>query len=98
MESYEIITILMMRTKNLELTKKAYYFLENNFNIVNEYKIKNFNDKVFSVFKKYNDDNFRLSFIDCSIVIISKYYGLDKVVTFDSKFKLFNEIKLMKFN
>lgn len=93
----EIITILMMRTKNIELTKKAYRFLNDNFTIINEYDIEIFNDKVFSLFKKYNKSNYKLSFIDCSIVIIFKHYKLDSVVSFDKRFKLFDEIKLYEF-
>lgn len=93
----EIITILMLRTKNIELTKKAYRFLNDNFTIINEYDIEIFNDKVFSLFKKYNKSNFKLSFIDCSIVVIFKHYELDSVVSFDKGFKLFDEINLYKF-
>lgn len=93
----EIITILMIRTKNIELTKKAYRFLNDNFTIINEYEIEIFNDKVFSLFKKYNKSNYKLSFIDCSIVIIFKHYKLDSVVSFDKRFKLFDEIKLYEF-
>ena len=29
----------------------AYYFMKDNFNIINEYEIPNFNDKVFKVFE-----------------------------------------------
>ena len=90
----EIITIIMMKTKNIELTKKAYRFLNDNFTILNEYDIEIFNDKVFSLFKKYNKNNFKLSFIDCSIVVIFKHYELDNVVSFDKGFKSIDEIKL----
>lgn len=54
----EIITIMMMRTKNIELTKKAYWFIKDNFTIINEYGIEIFNDKVFSLFTKYNEKTF----------------------------------------
>ena len=94
----EIITILMMRTKNIELTKNAYHFLKDNLTIINEYNIEIFNDKVFSIFKKYNNTNFKLSFIDCSIVIIANHYNLDGIVTFDKKFSLFQEINLIDFD
>lgn len=90
----EIITIIMMRTKDLELTKIVYYFLKDNFTIVNEYEIEKYNDRVFSIFKKYNKNTFKLSFIDCSTVVISKFFDLKYVVSFDKKFKLFNEIKV----
>lgn len=93
----EIITIIMMRTKNIELTKKAYRFLNDNFTILNEYDIELFNNKVFSLFKKYNDNIFKLNFIDCSIVIISNHYNLDGVVSFDKNFNLFQDINLIDF-
>ena len=48
----EIITIMMMRTKDLDLTTKAYYFLKDNMTIINEYEIDRFNENVFEMFKK----------------------------------------------
>ena len=90
----EVVTIIMMRTKNLELTRKAYYFMIDNFTVLNEHDIDKYNDKVFKVFEKYNNNKFNLGFVDCSIVIIYEFYNLDSVVSFDKNFKLFDEIKL----
>ena len=90
----EVVTIVMMRTKNLDLTRKAYYFMKDNFTILNEYEIDKYNDKVFTVFEKYNGKTFKLGFVDCSIVVISQFYNIDYVVSFDKNFKLFEEIKL----
>lgn len=90
----EVVTIIMMRTKNLNLTRNAYYFMIDNFTILNEYDIDKYNDKVFKVFEKYNTNRFNLGFVDCSIVVISGYYDMDYVVSFDKKFKLFEEITL----
>lgn len=90
----EVTTIMMMRTKNLELTRKAYYFMIDNFNVLNEYDITNFNNKVFNVFEKYNQDKFNLGFTDCSIVILCDYFNINCVVSFDKGFKLFDEINL----
>lgn len=90
----EVVTIIMMHTKNLELTQKAYYFMIDNFTVLNEYDIDKYNDKVFKVFEKYNNNKFNLGFVDCSIVIIFEFYNLDFVVSFDKNFKLFNEINL----
>lgn len=84
----------MMRTKNLNLTRNAYYFMIDNFTILNEYDIDKYNDKVFKVFEKYNTNRFNLGFVDCSIVVISGYYDMDYVVSFDKNFKLFEEITL----
>lgn len=93
----EVVTIMMMRTKSIELTRKAYYFMIDNFIILNEYDIPNFNNKVFRVFEKYNQDKFNLGFTDCSIVILCDYFNIDSVVSFDNGFKLFNEINLFEF-
>lgn len=90
----EVVTIIMMRTKNLNLTSNAYYFMIDNFTILNEYDIDKYNDKVFKVFEKYNTNRFNLGFVDCSIVVISGYYDMDYVVSFDKNFKLFEEITL----
>lgn len=83
-----------MRTKNLNLTRNAYYFMIDNFTILNESDIDKYNDKVFKVFEKYNTNRFNLGFVDCSIVVISGYYDMDYVVSFDKNFKLFEEITL----
>lgn len=90
----EVVTIIMMRTKNLNLTRNAYYFMIDNFTILNEYDVDKYNDKVFKVFEKYNTNRFNLGFVDCSIVVISGYYDMDYVVSFDKNFKLFEEITL----
>ena len=92
----EIITLLMMRTKDLNLTTKAYYFLKDNLIIINEYEINRFNESVFEMFKKYNSKSFRVGFTDCSIAFLYRYYGLDYIVTFDKGFKVFDDIKLLK--
>jgi predicted nucleic acid-binding protein len=92
----EVITVLMMRIKDLELTIKAYYFMKDNLIILNEFGINNFNENVFEIFKKYNKKTFKVSFTDCSIVFLFTYYNLDYIVTFDKNFKLFEDINLLK--
>ena len=91
----EITTVIMMKTKNIELTKKAYYFLNDNFTLINEFEIEKFNDKVFSIFNKYNKDTYKASFIDCSSVIIANNFDLDYVVSLDKFFNKFEEISLL---
>ena len=93
----EVITILMKRTKNNDIVKLAYAYLLDNFIIVDEYNIKHYNDKEMELFLKYNNNNFKVSFVDCSSIIISNHYKLDYVVSFDKGFKLFNEIQLYQF-
>lgn len=93
----EIITILMMKTKDLTLTSNAYYFLKDNLIILNEYEINKFNDNVFAMFKKYNSQSFKVGFTDCSIAFLYKVYNLDYIVTFDKNFKVFDDVKLLEF-
>ncbi len=93
----EVITILMKRTKNNGIVKLAYAYLLDNFIIVDEYNIKHYNDSVMELFLKYNNNNFKVSFVDCSSIIISNHYKLDYVVSFDKGFKSFNEIELYRF-
>lgn len=92
----EIITIMMIRTKDLDLTTKAYYFLKDNMTIINEYEIDRFNENVFEMFKKYNSKSFKVGFTDCSIAFLYKYCNLDYVVTFDKNFRVFTDVKLLK--
>lgn len=94
----EVITVLMLKTKNMDLVNLAYSYLHHNFIIVDEYRIKDYNDKVFSVFQKYNMNSMKLSFIDCSSVIIASEFGLDYIVTFDKDFKLFEDTNLLNLN
>ena len=88
----------MKKTKNIELTKKAYYFLVDNFTILNEQDIEKCNDRVFSIFKKYNVNTYKASYIDCSSVVIAKQFNLDYVVSLDKFFEKFEEITLLELN
>lgn len=92
----EVITVIMMRTKSIEITKKAYYFLVDNFTILNEHNIERYNDRVFSIFKKYNSNTYKASYIDCSSVVIVKHFDLDYVVSLDKFFEKFEEINLFE--
>lgn len=94
----EVITVLMMRTKDIELTKKAFYFLVDNFTILNEQDIERYNDRVFSIFKKYNATTYKASYVDCSSVVISKQFNLDYVVSLDKFFEKFEEISILELN
>ena len=93
----EVITILMKKTKDNSIVKLAYAYLRDNFIIVNEYNIKHYNNKVMELFLKYNNNNIKVSFVDCSSIIISNHYHLDCVVSFDKGFKLFDTITLYAF-
>ena len=70
--------------------------MNDNFIIVNEYDIEDYNEKVFNIFQKYNQNAFRVSFVDCSSIIILYYSNLDVVLSLDKGFKLFDEIDLFE--
>ena len=92
----EVITILGQKTKDIALVRLAYNYMKDNFTVIDESDINMYNDNVFAIFEKYNKNKFRLGFIDCSEVVIYDYYNIDYVVSFDSEFGLFEEIKLFE--
>ena len=93
----KVITIVSMRTKDIELTKRAYHFILDNFTIINEHDTPNFNAQVMNLFEKYNKKTFHLSFIDCSLILFYKQYNLEYIVSFDGWFKKVKEIKTYEF-
>ena len=92
----EVITILGQKTKDMSLVRTVYNYLMDNFTILDESEIIMFNNKFFAIFEKYNRNNFKVGFIDCSQVVIYEYYDLDFVVSFDKEFDNFDEINLLK--
>lgn len=92
----EIITVLMKRTKNMQLVKTVYFYLNDNFIIINEYDIEDYNKKVFDVFQKYNQNTYKVSYVDCSSIVISNYFNIGTVLSLDNGFKLFDEIDLFE--
>ena len=94
----EVITIIAMKTKDMNLTKKLYYFMQDNFTMINEYETMHFNARVMNIFEKYNEKTFHLSFIDCSLILLLKEYKIDSLVTFDKWFKKVEEITVYDIN
>ena len=92
----EVITILGQKTKDISLVRLVYNYLKDNLNIINEGEIDMYNDNVFAIFEKYNKNNFKVGFIDCSQIIIYNEFNLDYIVSLDKGFKLFEEINLYK--
>lgn len=76
----ELFTVLGMLTKDTDYVKQAYHMIKDNFIIINEYKIDNFNDKVATTYYEYNT---KLSFVDSSLIQVLKEYQLDSIVSFD---------------
>ena len=90
----EVITIIGQKTKDIALVRMVYNYLKDNFTIIHESEINMYNDNVLAVFEKYNQNSFKVGFIDCSQVIIYNNYNLDYVVSLDNEFRLFEEIEL----
>ena len=90
----EVITIIGQKTKDIALVRIVYNYLKDNFTIIHESEINMYNDNVLVIFEKYNQNNFKVGFIDCSQVIIYNHYNLDYVVSLDEGFRLFEEIEL----
>ncbi len=79
----EVITIVGNKENN-EIAKTTYYYMKDNFKIINEFDIPNFKDKTMETYLKYNT---KLSFTDSAILEIIKEYNLDKLVSFDEYYK-----------
>lgn len=87
----EVITVIGNKL-DLNRAKEAYYILKDNFIILNEHEIDNFNDKVMNIYEKYDT---KLSFTDSSILLLMDYYDIDTLVSFDKGFKKNKEINLI---
>ena len=90
----EVMTIIGQKTKDIALVRIVNNYLKDNFTIIHESEINMYNDNVFAVFEKYNQNSFKVGFIDCSQVIIYNNYNLDYVLSLDNGFRLFEEIEL----
>ena len=90
----EVMTIIGQKTKDIALVRIVYNYLKDNFTIIHESEINMYNDNVFAVVEKYNQNSFKVGFIDCSQVIIYNNYNLDYVLSLDNGFRLFEEIEL----
>ena len=88
----EIVTVIGNKI-DLKLAIDTYNAVKDNFTIINEYEITNFNDIVIKTYQKYNT---KLSFIDCAILEIMKENKIKNLVTFDKEFKRVKNINLIK--
>lgn len=88
----ECITVGYNKSKSLEIANNIYYTLIDNFKIINEYEINDFNDITLSVFNKHKG---KLSFIDSSLIVVMSRYNLDYLLTFDTQFSKEESIDLL---
>ena len=87
----EVITIIGNKS-DINLAKETYYILKDNFTILDEQKIENFNDKVMAIYEEYDTN---LSVTDASILLLMEYYDIPTLVSFDEGFKKNEEINLI---
>ncbi len=88
----ECVTVGYNKSKSLEIANNIYYTLNDNFKIINEYEINDFNDITLSVFNKHEG---KLSFVDSSLIVVMSRYDLDYLLTFDNQFSKEESIDLI---
>ena len=91
----EVVTIIGQKASPKDAID-VYRLMKDNFIIINEYEVFDFNDKVMSRYDNMNDSgNQRIGFTDCSIIEVAKLYDLDAVVTFDKAFEENGDIEII---
>jgi len=89
----ECVSVSYNKTKSLEISHEVYYILNDNFTILNEYNINNFNAKTLMLFNKHNG---KLSFTDAGIITTMLENNIENLLTFDKQFQKENEINVIK--
>lgn len=86
----EIITLIGNKS-DVNNAVKTYNMIKDNFTILNEYDVINFNDKVINTYHEFNN---KLRFTDCSIIEVMKANNIQHLVSFDKEFKRCKDIKI----
>lgn len=87
----EVITVIGNKL-GLKTAILTYDLLTSVFNIVDEYKLTDFNSNVMLIYETYDT---KLSFTDSSIIYIMKKERINNLLTFDKEFKRVNEVNLI---
>lgn len=87
----EVVNVVNLKG-DANKAETLYYFMIDNFKIINEHEIPNYNTKTIKVFKKFNG---KLSYTDSSMIVTVLEYNLDYLVTFDNEFKREERINLI---
>ena len=96
----EVLT-LVGRKIDISAAKEVYYTLIDNFILLNEYSIGEYNGNNFAIFEKYagiNSKKTKVSFTDSSIILTMKEFGIKNLVSFDKEFKRVEGITLISKN
>lgn len=87
----EVITVIGNKS-DINLAKETYYILKDNFTILDEQKIENYNDKIMNIYEEYET---KLSFTSSSILLLMEHYDIPTLVSFDKGFNITEEINLI---
>lgn len=96
----EVLT-LVGRKIDILAAKEVYYTLIDNFILLNEYSIGEYNENTFAIFETYvgsNSKKIKLSFTDSSIILAMNEFGIKNLVSFDKEFKRVEGINIINKN
>ena len=79
----EVVNVVNLKG-DANKAETLYNFIMDNFKIINEHEIPNYNTKTIKVFKKFNG---KLSYTDSSMIVSVLEHNIDYLVTFDNEFK-----------
>lgn len=79
----EVVNVVNLKG-DANKAETLYNFMMDNFKIINEHEIPNYNTKTIKVFKKFNG---KLSYTDSSMIVSVLEHNIDYLVTFDNEFK-----------
>ncbi|MBO6122520.1 MAG: PIN domain-containing protein [Methanobrevibacter sp.] len=77
-----VVTVVNNRG-NYKQAIKVYQYMVDNFKIINEHEIANYNVKTIQIFEKYEGN---LGFTDSAIIVTMLEYGIGNILSFDKGF------------
>ena len=87
----EIVTVIGNRI-DTETAINTYNIIINLCTILEEHEIREFNNKVMELYEIFNN---KLSFVDCSNIVLMRENTIKQILTFDKQFKRTNEIEVI---
>ena len=87
----EVITVIGNKI-DLETAISAFDLINDIFQVINEYEIKDFNSNTILIYEKHGT---KLSFTDCSIIVDMHYHKIENLLSFDKEFKKAEGINLI---
>lgn len=78
----EVVTVVNLKG-DYKQAITMYHYMMDNFKIINEYEISNYNEKTIHIFEKFKG---KLSFTDSAIIVAMLEYGIENLISFDKQF------------